>query len=139
MKQGRWFAGLLLAVAVLLAGGTAWAEHTPTARTSGQRSTGSRTDITVPYLTTGNSAFMPGYVQPKVYASPPVTAFGQPVGEVPEPKGGVAPRTYASPQVNDPANPQARPVYNIIFYGSVQGFGDRSNGAVPRSTPLTPR
>jgi hypothetical protein len=112
MKQRRWFAGLLLAGAVLLAGGTAWAEHTPTARTSGQRSTGSRTDITVPYLTTGNSAFMPGYVQPKI---------------------------YASPQVDDPTNPQARPVYNLIFYGAVQSFGDRSNGAVPRSTPLTPR
>jgi hypothetical protein len=112
MKHGRWFAGLLLAGAVLLAGGTARAEHAPTVRTSGQHSTGSRTDITVPYLTTGSSAFMSGYVQPKI---------------------------YASPQVDDPTNPQARPTYNLIFYGSVQGFGDRSNGAVPRSTPLTPR
>jgi hypothetical protein len=139
MKQVRRFAGLLLAAAVLLTSGTAWADHTPTARTPGQRSTGSRTDITVPYLTTGNSAFMPGYVQPKIYASPTVTPYGQTVGVVREADGGVSPREYASPQVNDPTNPQARPVYNIIFYGSVQGFGDRSNGAVPRSTPLTPR
>src|SRR5262245_18177804 len=139
MKHGRWFAGLLVLGALLLVSGTARAEHTPTARTSGQRSSGSRSDITVPYVTTGNSAFMPGYVQPKLYASPPVTSLGHVPGEVPEPNGGVAPRMYASPQVIDPNNPQARPVYNLIFYGSVQGFGDRSNGAVPRSTPLTPR
>src|SRR5260221_3281868 len=112
MKQVRWFAGLMLAVAVLLTSGTARAERTPTARTSGQHSTGSRTDITVPYLTTGNSAFMPGYVQPKI---------------------------YASPQVDDPVNPQVKPVYNLPFYGAVQGFGDRSDGAVPRKYPISPR
>ena len=44
----------------------------------------------------------------------------------------VAPRIYASPTVDDPKNPQAKPVYNIIFYGSVQSFGDRSNGAMPK-------
>jgi hypothetical protein len=69
------------------------------------RSTGTRVDITVPYLTTGNSTFM---------------------------KGAVAPRIYSSPIVNDPANPQARPVFNLIFYGAQQAFGDKSNGAVPR-------
>ncbi len=45
----------------------------------------------------------------------------------------VAPRIFSSPIVDDPANPQARPVYKLIFYGSQQGFGDRSNGAVPRT------
>ena len=71
-----------------------------------EESTGSRVDITVPYLTNGTSAFMPGCV---------------------------APRIFSSPIVDDPANPQARPVYNLIFYGSRQAFGDRSNGAVPRT------
>ena len=47
--------------------------------------------------------------------------------------GAVAPRIYSSPIVDDPANPQARPVYNLIFYGGRQAFGDRSNGAVPRT------
>jgi hypothetical protein len=94
-----------LAVAASLAG-SARAERLVTARTEGMKSTGSRVDITVPYLTTGNSTFM---------------------------QGGVAPRIYSSPIVNDPANPQARPVYNLPFYGGRQAFGDRSNGAVPRS------
>jgi hypothetical protein len=52
---------------------------------------------------------------------------------------GVAPRIYSSPTVDDPKNPQAKPVYNLPFYGAVQGYGDASNGAKPRSTPLTPR
>jgi hypothetical protein len=46
--------------------------------------------------------------------------------------GAVAPRIYSSPIVDDPRNPQARPVYNLIFYGGQQAFGDRSNGAAPR-------
>jgi hypothetical protein len=77
----------------------------PSIRTSGQKSSGSRPDITVPYLTTGNSAFM---------------------------HGSVAPKIYSSPIVNDPNNPQAKPVYNLIFYGAVLGFGDKSEGATPR-------
>ena len=75
-------------------------------RSEGMKSTGSRVDITVPYLTTGSSAFM---------------------------QGAVAPRIYSSPIVDDPANPQARPVYNLPFYGGRQAFGDRSNGAAPRT------
>jgi hypothetical protein len=41
--------------------------------------------------------------------------------------------------VEDVKNPQARPVYNLIFYGSVQSFGDKSNGAVERPKAVTPR
>jgi hypothetical protein len=98
-------AGLALALSAALAV-EARADRVPTTRTSGMKSTGSRVDITVPYLTTGNSAFM---------------------------SGAVAPLIYYSPIVDDPANPQSRPVYNLIFYGSRQAFGDRSTGAVPRT------
>jgi hypothetical protein len=44
----------------------------------------------------------------------------------------VAPIIYASPIVNDPMNPQTKPVFNLIFYGSVQSFGDQNNGALQR-------
>jgi hypothetical protein len=107
-----WLTGAVLAGLLLLGNGVARAERTPTQRTSGQKSSGSRTDITVPYTTTGNSAFMPG---------------------------SVAPRIYASPTVDDPRNPQAKPVYNLPFYGAQQGFGDASEGAKPRASRLTPR
>jgi hypothetical protein len=107
-----WLTGALVAGMLFLGNGVARAERTPTQRTSGQYSPGARGDRSVPYLTTGNQAFM---------------------------GNTVAPRIYASPTVQDPAHPQAKPVYNLIFYGSVQSFGDASNGAEPRSTPLTPR
>ena len=107
-----WLTGALVAGMLFLGNGVARAERTPTQRTSGQHSAGARGDHAVPYLTTGTQAFM-----------------GNSVG----------PRIYASPTVDDPRNPQAKPVYNIIFYGSVQSFGDASNGAQERSTPLTPR
>jgi hypothetical protein len=105
MERWRWLAGTLAVLAVVAVAGVAPAERTPTQRTEGTKSTGSRTDITVPYLTTGTSTFMPG---------------------------AVAPRIYSSPIVDDPSNPQARPVYNLIFYGGQQAFGDKSNGAVLR-------
>jgi hypothetical protein len=112
MNRWRWFAGPLVVGLVFLGGAVARADRTPMTRTSGQRSTGARSDITVPYTTNGYSAF---------------GAYS------------VGPRIYASPTVADPNSPQAKPVYNLPFYGAVQGFGDKSNGATPRSTPLTPR
>jgi hypothetical protein len=105
MNRWRWLAGVLAVGAVLAVTSLASAARVPTTRSEGEKSPGSRVDITVPYLTTGYSAFMPG---------------------------SVAPRIYSSPIVDDPANPQARPVYNLIFYGARQAFGDRSNGAVMR-------
>lgn len=107
-----WLTGAMVAGLLFLGNGVARAERTSTARTSGQHSTGARADLTVPYLTTGNQAFMPG---------------------------SAAPRIYASPTVDDPRNPGAKPVYNLPFYGAVQGYGDASNGAKPRATRLTPR
>jgi hypothetical protein len=102
MGKWRWMAGIL----VLVAAGTAYADRVPMTRTAGQKSTGARTDITVPYTTNGRSAF--GVYQ------------------------GVAPKIYASPIVDDPKNPQSKPVYNLPFWGAVQSFGDKSNGATPK-------
>jgi hypothetical protein len=105
MKRWRWLAVALAIGVIAGSAGVASAGRTPTMRTEGMKNTGTRPDITVPYLTTGNSTMM---------------------------HGAVAPRIYSSPIVDDPANPQARPVYNLPFYGGKQSFGDRSNGAVPR-------
>jgi hypothetical protein len=96
--------GLILGLC-LLAANPARADRVPGQKTVNPPSTGTRVDITVPYLTTGYSTLMPGKV---------------------------APRIYKSPQVDDPANPGVKPVFNLIFYGSVQAFGDRSDGATPR-------
>ena|SRR6516162_78753 len=112
MNRWYWFAGPLVVGVVLLGGGVARADRTPMTRTSGQHNSGARVDITVPYTTNGGSAFG-GY--------------------------SVAPRIYASPSVSGPANAQAKPVYNLPFWGGVQGYGAKSNGATPRSTPLSPR
>jgi len=103
--KARTFGFSTLAGLVIVAGAVR-ADHVPSMRSGGQRSTGARSDITVPYLTTGKSAFMPG---------------------------SAAPRIYASPIVDDPKNPQTKPVYNLIFYGARQSFGDKSNGATPRT------
>jgi hypothetical protein len=94
-----------LVVAGLLAAGSARAERTAGTKTAIIPSTGARADITVPYLTTGRSTLMNGYVQPRI---------------------------YSSPIVDDPKNPGVRPVYNLIFYGSQMSFGDQENGAVQR-------
>ncbi|HMF12702.1 MAG TPA: hypothetical protein VKE94_10365 [Gemmataceae bacterium] len=85
--------------------GLASADRTPTMRTSGVRNTGTRPDITVPYLNNGTNAFHAANVHPRI---------------------------YASPNVGDPNSPPTKPIFNLIFYGSTQGFGDKSNGAGPR-------
>jgi hypothetical protein len=111
MSRRYWVAGLLVLGLLWFAASTADAGRVPTTRTDGQKSTGARVDQTVPYTTNGKSA------------------FGTPV----------APKVYGSPTVEDVKNPQARPVYNLIFYGSVQSFGDKSNGAQERPKAVTPR
>jgi hypothetical protein len=103
MKHWQWLAGVLLLAATAVAS----ADRVPTTRSPGQRSNGVRPDITVPYTTDGRSAFMID--------------------------GRVSPRIYSSPIMDDPKNPQSKPVFNLIFYGSVQSFGDRSEGATPRT------
>jgi hypothetical protein len=80
-------------------------------RTSGTRvptylNNGARGDITVPYTTDGRSTLMRN--------------------------GRVEPYYYARPIVDDPANPGARPVFNVYsFYGASKNFG-ATEGAAPR-------
>jgi hypothetical protein len=95
---------LALGLAVVLAG-DARADRTPSVRTGGQKSSGSRTDVTVPYLTHGTDAFHARDVGPKI---------------------------YKSLNVDDPKGNGIKPVFNLIFYGSKQNFGDKSEGAGPR-------
>jgi hypothetical protein len=95
---------MLTVLCLMIMAGAAPA-RTPMVRTEGQRNPGVRGDITVPYLTTGYSAFGAYHV---------------------------APRIYSSPNVVDTEDPGATQVYNLPFYGAVQSFGDRSNGAVLR-------
>jgi hypothetical protein len=111
-EMQRWmgFAGLLVLGLSLLTAGAARAERVPSQKTVVPRDPGVRGDITVPYLTDGTSNLITN--------------------------GYVAPRVYSSPIVDDPRNPGARPVYNLPFWGGVQSFGDKSNGAVPRQTPI---
>ncbi|HZT78849.1 MAG TPA: hypothetical protein VFA26_01400 [Gemmataceae bacterium] len=107
MRGVRWAAAVpALALAVWLAApAPSQAGKTYLAVSPGYRSSGARADITVPYTTDGYSTRMHGVVAPKV---------------------------YASPVVDDPKRPQSKPVFNLIFYGAKQSFGDRSNGATPR-------
>ena len=101
----RWFFALALLMGMAA---VALADRLPVVRSGGQRDNGTRNDITVPYLTTGGSAFMGSFVAPKIKSSPIVT---------------------------DPSAPGTKPVFNIIFYGSKQSFGSGSDGAAPRKTP----
>ena len=112
MRPGRWAAGLLVLGLLLLTAGAAWADRVSSQKTVIPRNPGVRGDISAPYLTDGASNLMVN--------------------------GYVAPRVYASPIVNDPRNPGVRPVFNLPFYGGVQAFGDRSEGATPRAYPIIP-
>jgi hypothetical protein len=103
--QRRIGAAAVLAGVLALWAGPARGERTPGTKTTNAPNTGARLDLSVPYLTTGRSTLMPG---------------------------AVAPRIYASPIVEDPKNPQAKPVFNLIFYGSAMSYGDQSNGATQR-------
>ena len=111
MRKTFWIPGLLTAAFLMAGSGLAQAGRVPTVRTSGFNSSGARSDITVPYLTTGKSAFM---------------------------SGSVAPQILISPNVDSVRNPQVVPVFNLIFYGARQGFGDRFNGAELKRWSVNP-
>jgi hypothetical protein len=105
---------LLVASLFCLAAGEAFAARTPTVRNPGTYTPGVRADKFVPFLTTGYQ-----------------TVFST----------TVSPIILTGPRINDPAFPPvAGPNYNMPFYGAIQGFGDRFNGATPRlgsdATPL---
>src|SRR5262249_30982712 len=103
--------GVAAALAAVLALGTpaARAERVPSRKVEVEAQHGVRPDIRVPYTTNGNQNL--GVAQ------------------------GVAPRIYNSPVVNDPNDPQSRPVFNLQFYGAIQAYGGLSNGAMPRPVP----
>jgi hypothetical protein len=106
MRALAW-AGATLALALLA--GAARADRVPSFKVEVQPQHGTRPDIRVPYLTDGNSNLIVGQ--------------------------RVEPRVYSSPIVDDPANPQARPVYNLQFYGARMHFGGYENGAADRRYP----
>ena len=112
MHRCRWAVGPLLLGLMLLTAGAVRADRVPSQKTVMPRDPGVRGDITVPYLTNGYTAL--GVWQ------------------------GVAPRIYAAPIVNDPTNPNARPVYNLQFYGATEAFGGLTEGAVSRPKAVAP-
>ncbi len=102
-------------LALALAAAPAFADRVPSSRVpSPPAATGTRPDITVPYLSNGRST---------------LGAYS------------VAVKITSSPVVSDKKDPGARPVYNLPFYGGVTAFGDRSNGVLtrPGAIPLPNR
>ena len=102
MRRGHWLLGMLtLGIFVMPAS----ADRTPGVRNAGQKSTGTRIDITVPYLTNGTNAFRGSPWMPWI---------------------------YSSQEVDITTSMRGNQVFNLIFYQSRQSFGDRSNGAIVR-------
>jgi hypothetical protein len=110
MHRWRWAVGPLILGLFLVTVNTVRADRVPSQKAVLPRDPGSRGDITVPYITNGFTTL--GVYQ------------------------GVAPRVYAAPTVNDPNNPQIRPVFNLQFYGATRSLGDRSDGAVSKPKPF---
>jgi hypothetical protein len=91
----------------LLLASAARADRVPSSKAYYPTFPGVQPQITVPYVTNGFSTL--GVYQ------------------------GVAPRIFNSPNVADAnVTGSAKPVFNLIFYGSGQGYGDASNGAAQR-------
>jgi hypothetical protein len=106
MHRLRWSLGLLAVAVAALVVNTASAERVPSRKTIAPTVSTAKNDITVPYTTNGNTTL--GVWQ------------------------GVSPRIYSSPDVEDSKYPDTRRVYNLPFWGGVQSFGGKSEGAVPR-------
>ncbi len=106
MRRLRWSSGLLAVAAALFAVSAAHAERVPSSKAVAPTVSTAKNDIFVPYTTNGRGTL--GVAQ------------------------GVAPRIYSSPDVEDSRYPDTRRVYNLPFWGGVQAFGSKSNGAVPR-------
>ena len=108
-----WILGPLALALMLWTAGAVRADRVPSHKTVIPADPGTRGDITVPYMTNGLTTL--GVYQ------------------------GVAPRIYASPILGDPNNPQARPVFNLPFYGATRSIGDQNDGAVSRPKTVVPR
>jgi hypothetical protein len=104
-----WHLGtaLLVPCLALLLTTAARADRVPSEKASYPTYPGTRPQISVPYTTNGGSTL--GVYQ------------------------GVGPRIFSSPSVDvTKGTGPTKPVFNMIFYGSTQSFGDASNGATPR-------
>ncbi len=112
MHCWRWAVGLLVPVLMLLTAAAARAERVPSHKTEIPRDPGVLPVVAVPVTTNG-------FGNLGVYQ-------------------GIAVRIYATPVVDEPRNPQARPVYNLPFYGASQAFGS-SNGVDSRPKYFMPR
>jgi hypothetical protein len=98
---------MIALVAVLVAATQASADRVPSRKVEIVPSSGSRIDITVPYVTNGRSTL-------GVW-------------------NGVAPKILSDPGLGNRADaPQARPVTNIIYYGSTLYPNSEFGGAMPR-------
>jgi hypothetical protein len=103
----------MIALFVLCNARPAEADKVPSRRFEVRKNTGARSDITVPYLTTGFSTIIPGtYVQPRI---------------------------YHAAMVDDPYLVAVRPVFNLPFWGGIQGFSWYANGVMPTGLAVTPR
>ncbi len=86
---------------------TTEAGRVPSRKTTLIPAHGARPDITIPYVTNGRSTL--GVWQ------------------------GVSPIIYSNPGLgNGPDAPQARPVYNLIYYGAKLHPSSQIGGAMPR-------
>jgi hypothetical protein len=111
MHRWRWAMGPLVLALMACTAGAVRADRVPSEKTVMPRDPGMRGDITVPYLTTGYSTLMTGqYVAPLIYSSPNLGTN----------------------------NPQARPVFNLPFYGGTRWLGSGNDGAFSRPKPPVP-
>lgn len=106
MRRLRWSSGLLAITVMVFAVSAANAGRVPSTKTYVPNVSSAHHDIFVPYTTNGYSTL--GVWQ------------------------GVSPRIYSSPDVEDMKYPDTRRVYNLPFWGGVQSFGGKSEGAVWR-------
>ena len=106
MRIVRWSLGLLAVAVVVLLADSARADRIPSSKTVQPKSTGSRTDMTVPYTTNGTTTL-------GVYQR-------------------VSPQIYSAANDQDKQDPQSKPVFNLPFWGAVQSFSGKANGATPR-------
>ena len=111
MNRWRWVAGPLVLGLMLLTAAACRADRVPSQKVEIPRDPGVRPVVAVPVTTNG-------FGNLGVYQ-------------------GIAVRIYATPVVDDPKNPQARPVYNLPFYGGSQAFGS-SEGVVSRPKAVVP-
>ena len=103
MSRSLWSLAL---GALLVAGALARAERVPSTKTVLPPSTGSRVDITVPFLSNGRSTL--GVAN------------------------GVAPKIVSDPALDETGDRKGRPVFNLPFFGAVQSFNGYSFGSVER-------